>query len=311
MLLNTFKYLIKESVGFVLRIFRVHVLIKKLSENFYFVFNYHSFSMYNNYKVKRGSILETGYKDNFDKQIKFFKKHYKFSYPEEFFEASTSKHSVLVTFDDGYKDNYDIALPVLQKHNAKAIFFIVTALTDTKDMLMHDKIRLLAEQKKISKDYLDIPNKVNKGENLYDKKVLDKVSSIFIEQNITTRSLMNTNELIELCSKGFKVGVHTHNHNPLIFLNKETQYSEIKTCMDFLSEIHSPVKYIAYPNGLANDSSIEICQDLKLEYGFTIQNGYNTKEQEKLKIKRIGINMSDSLNVIVLKLFFNYFKNFK
>ena len=33
---------------------------------------------------------------------------------------------------------------------------------------------------------------------------------------------MNTEELIELCAKDFKVGVHTHNHNPLIFLNKET-----------------------------------------------------------------------------------------
>lgn len=312
MLLNTIKYLLKESVGFVLRVFRVHVLIKKLSKNFYLVFNYHSFSKYNNYKVKRGSILETGYRDNFDKQIKFYNKHFEFSYPEDFFESkSTNQHSVLITFDDGYKDNYDIALPLLQKHNAKAIFFIVTALTDTKDMLMHDKIRLLAEQKKISKDYLDIPNKVNKGENLYDKKVLDKVSSIFVEQNIKERSLMNTEELIELCAKGFKVGVHTHNHNPLIFLNKETQYSEIKTCMDFLNEIHSPVKYIAYPNGLVNDNAIEICQELKLEYGFTTQNGYNTKEQERLKIKRIGINMSDSLNVIVLKLFFNFFKNIK
>ncbi|MHA7842220.1 MAG: polysaccharide deacetylase family protein [Winogradskyella sp.] len=310
MLISTFKYLIKESVGFVLRKFQVHVLIKKLNNNksLYFVFNYHSFSKYNNYKIKRGSILETGYGDNFDKQIKFFNKHFKFSYPEVFFESvSTNQHSVLVTFDDGYKDNYDMALPVLQKYNASAIFFIVTALTGSKDMLMHDKIRFLVEQRKISKNYLDIPNKINEGENLYDEEVINKVNSVFAEQKIPKRSLMNHDELNEICYKGFKLGVHTHNHNPLIFLNKESQYYEIKSCIDYLSEIDS-IKYIAYPNGLVNDMVVEICQDLELKYGFTTQRGFNIKQEERLKIKRIGINVSDSLNVIVLKLALNYIK---
>ena len=29
-------------------------------------------------------------------------------------------------FDDGYKDNIDTALPILEKHNVKATFYIVT-----------------------------------------------------------------------------------------------------------------------------------------------------------------------------------------
>ena len=54
---------------------------------YYLVLNYHNFSLYNNYNVKRGSILETGYAINFENQVRFLKKHFTFLYPEEFFES--------------------------------------------------------------------------------------------------------------------------------------------------------------------------------------------------------------------------------
>lgn len=305
MLSNTIKYLLKESVGFVLRGFRVHVLIKKLSKNFYFVFNYHSFSKYNNYKVKRGNILETGYRDNFDKQIKFFNKHFEFSYPNEFFRADNKKCSVLVTFDDGYKDNYDIALPVLQKHNAKAIFFIVTALTDTKDMLMHDKIRLLIQMGKINSSYESIPRYMYKGENNYDESSVNYINNAFSEVNINANLMMSTENLIAINKQNFRLGNHTHNHQALSFLNKDQQADEIKICDSILSSI-TKVSSIAYPNGLYNSDTIAVCKELGYNYGFTIKPGVNDDKENPFELKRIGINVSDSINTIVFKIVMNY-----
>ena len=124
------KYFLKSSLGFTFRLFRLVSLIKILNKkkSLYFVFNYHSFSKYNNYYINVGSILETGYKENFDKQVRFFKKHFLFKYPKEFFSLKEPLHAVLLTFDDGYKDNYDIAFPILSKHKIKSIFFIVSSL---------------------------------------------------------------------------------------------------------------------------------------------------------------------------------------
>lgn len=36
------------------------------------------------------------------------------------------KHPVLLTFDDGYSDAYTALFPLLQKHNAKAVIFLIT-----------------------------------------------------------------------------------------------------------------------------------------------------------------------------------------
>ena len=159
---NIIFIIIKELFGFIFRLFGLLYLIEIVNKNdtLFYVFNYHSFSKYNNFKIKRGSILETGYKDNFEKQIKFYKKHFHFSYPDEFFENSNNSHSALITFDDGYKDNHDIALPVLQKYDAKAIFFVVTSLTGSNDMLMHDKIRWLVQIGELESKYLNIPNNI-------------------------------------------------------------------------------------------------------------------------------------------------------
>lgn len=39
-------------------------------------------------------------------------------------KANTVGKGVLITFDDGYQNNFDQALPVLEKYQAKAVFFI-------------------------------------------------------------------------------------------------------------------------------------------------------------------------------------------
>lgn len=288
-------------------------LIKVLNKNdtLYYVFNYHSFSKYNNFKIKRGSVLETGYKDNFERQIKFYKKHFHFSYPNEFFENLNYGHSALITFDDGYKDNHDLALPVLQKHDAKAIFFIVTSITGTNDMLMHDKIRWLVQIGELDAKYLNFPNEINTGVNKYSETIINHINGIFDKVKTKKRLLLNEREIKTINKNGFKIGVHTHNHKPLLFLNKKEQKNEIHACMMALQNLKIYPETIAYPNGLFNEDTLSICKELNLKYGFTTIDGLNRRNCNLLKIKRLGLNVSDSINVVTLKIVLAYFFNKK
>src|SRR5690606_2216702 len=97
-------YILKEVIGFLFLNFGGVQLLKKSTNGkaLLVVLNYHNFSKYNNYKIKRGSLLETGFSVGFEKQIKFLKKHFKFSYPEEF-QKNNCDINILITFDDGYK----------------------------------------------------------------------------------------------------------------------------------------------------------------------------------------------------------------
>lgn len=297
--------------GFIFRVFRLIHLIKILNKNesFYYVFNYHSFSKYNNFKIDRGSVLETDFQNNFEKQIKFYKKYFQFSYPNEFFKNPNYCHSALITFDDGYKDNHDLALPVLQKNDAKAIFFIVTSITGTNDMLMHDKIRWLVSIGELESKYLNIPDKINTGINVYSDKVINHVNKIFDKIKNKKRLILNEHEIKTINKKGFKIGVHTHNHKPLLFLNKKEQKNEIHTCMKALQNIKIFPETIAYPNGLFNEDTLSICKDLNIKYGFTTNRGLNRRNCNLLKIKRLGLNVSDSINIVTLKIVLAYFFN--
>ncbi|WP_170137094.1 polysaccharide deacetylase family protein [Winogradskyella sediminis] len=268
------------------------------------VLNYHNFSEYNNYRLKRGKTLKSGYGSNFNKQIRFLNKHFQFSYPNEFFgDKTTSGIHILITFDDGYKDNYDIAFPILKQHNAKVIFFIVTNIIGTNDWLTHDKLRFLVEKKYKSENEVETClKKMNQGHSI----------ATWIKQNENLiaipeqRLMMNWKEVEEIDKEGFKIAPHTHQHSILSFLDYTKQEGEIQTSIKTLeSKLKKICNYFAYPNGLYNADSLNVLNKSAIQYGFTTQPGFNSKENAPLQLKRIGVNASDSIGVLLLKLYLN------
>ncbi|REG89967.1 polysaccharide deacetylase [Winogradskyella sediminis] len=298
--------ILKETVGFLfLRLGGVYFLKYKLRDQPYLiVLNYHNFSEYNNYRLKRGKTLKSGYGSNFNKQIRFLNKHFQFSYPNEFFgDKTTSGIHILITFDDGYKDNYDIAFPILKQHNAKVIFFIVTNIIGTNDWLTHDKLRFLVEKKYKSENEVETClKKMNQGHSI----------ATWIKQNENLiaipeqRLMMNWKEVEEIDKEGFKIAPHTHQHSILSFLDYTKQEGEIQTSIKTLeSKLKKICNYFAYPNGLYNADSLNVLNKSAIQYGFTTQPGFNSKENAPLQLKRIGVNASDSIGVLLLKLYLN------
>lgn len=300
-------YFIKELVSFCFQVLGgVHIIKFLLRKKpYYLVLNYHNFSKYNNYKIKRGNILETGYGENFEKQVKFLKRHFTFLYPEEFYKGQPKNGlNVLITFDDGYKDNYDIAFPILKKHQGKAVFFVVASIIENQSFLLHDKIRYLVNISEISESYNLVPTKLYEGKQNYDKNLIDFIDAKFNQNKPQARMMMNAEEVASLIDAGFGVGNHTLNHKGLSFLNYDEQFKEISGCENFLKMKfpQTRLKTIAFPNGLYNEKTIRILTDIGFLYGFTIIPGINSKVNNPYTLKRIGVNASDSVGVLNLKI---------
>lgn len=300
------RYIIKEFLVNTFRLFGgvyvTNYVFRKAP--FYLVLNYHNFSKYNNYSIKKGSNLETRYGPNFEKQMRFLKKNFTFLYPEEFFEAEPENGlNLLICFDDGYKDNYDIAFPILKKHQVKTVIFVVTSIIGTSKWLQHDKLRLLAFNNPHLKNEVESTlRKLNQGLAL-PKNITDKSNQYFSASSYPNL-YMNWSDLKEIQAQGIKIMPHTVNHTVLSSLNKLEQTQEINDSINRVNtELHQESVYFSYPNGLYNPITIEILKYSGIKYGFTTNSGANTKKDKRLEIKRIGINASDSISTLLLKLF--------
>lgn len=93
-------------------------------------------------------------KDNFEKQILYFKENFEIINEEEFHlflnkqKVFQNKPGLLLTFDDGYKDNLDVAIPILKKYDVKAIFFIFARniLSEAHDFMNLNDIKKIKEE---------------------------------------------------------------------------------------------------------------------------------------------------------------------
>jgi peptidoglycan/xylan/chitin deacetylase (PgdA/CDA1 family) len=270
------------------------------------VLNYHNFSCFNNYKIKRGDILKTVNPVLFEKQIIKLKQHFNFTTPEDFF-AGKCKNGInlFLTFDDGYRDNFDIAFPFLKKHNIPTAFFISTSTIGTNDYLLHDKVRFLVQRNLLDSEYAKIPLNMYKGNENYSEEFISHINSVFNQNNPNHRLMMNEIEIETLYKSGFIIGNHTHSHIGISFLNVQELENEINTCSNIINNItcQQPTM-IAYPNGLFNNG-IELFSS-HYHFGFTIENGVNYSNSYKLKLKRIGVNVSDTYCIILLKFLLAY-----
>lgn len=308
MVLVYFRYLMIQFICVLLRfsgLFQFFLYLNRKKAKL-IILNYHNFSKYNNYKFKRGSILETDFKTNFEKQIIFYKKHFFFIEPKHFYSGIINNNNNLhITFDDGYKDNFQIALSILKKHKIKATFFIVTNSVGSNEWLLHDRIRYLVLIGKLEAKFAEESLKdMNLGKPL-PKLIIDKVNNFDFPTNKPL--MMNLKELIQIQTSGFKIQPHTHNHSILSFLDYESQKNEIEKSINYIqTNLGFKSDSFAYPNGLYNGETVNLMKSFNISFAYTTKPGLNYEQTDNLQLKRIGVNVSDNIGLIILKILINF-----
>lgn len=117
-----------------------------------------------------------------------------------------------------------------------------------------------------------------------------KVNRIALE---TTRPLLNKDEVCKLISLGWQIGSHTSSHSDLKNSNLASKkYQILNSRKDLESEYGKKVKYIAYPWGRYDKSTLSIVRKAKYKLGFTMNDGQISKITDPLCIPRVGIDRS-------------------
>lgn len=105
------------------------------------------------------------------------------------------KNVAVLTFDDGYESDYKYVLPILEKHNAKATFFIVGSMLNSPFYLTDSQLKKLADSpyaeignhsyelhKKSPAELISVYSELSETENIIldfqkNKSVLEKITA--------------------------------------------------------------------------------------------------------------------------------------
>lgn len=152
----------------------------------------------------------------FEGVISMLVRNYNVVTPEQFHRGmfDGTKINILITFDDGYKSWIDVCLPILQKYEAKAIFFIISGL-------------------------VDIAQDTEKVETFMRERLL-----------ISPKQVLTWNGVRLLVREGHTIGGHTRTHPDLMELPAEDLENEIiEDKIKLEKESFCSIDNFAYPFG--------------------------------------------------------------
>lgn len=118
-------------------------------------------------------------------------------------------------------------------------------------------------------------------------------------------AMLDTKQLIEMAQSGMEIGSHTLNHADLSKVSAASKKNEIVDSKKQLEDLLSlSVKSFAYPYGQYDNSSLEYVQQAGYQFACTVRPGWFNNEKNPLLLRRICINLDDSLSTFARKLAF-------
>jgi peptidoglycan/xylan/chitin deacetylase (PgdA/CDA1 family) len=191
--------------------------------------------------------------------------------------APLPPNPALITFDDGYRDNCEQALPILQRHGAKAVFFVATKYVDERRLYWWERINRAvalasgdlvmsypedrrfplgtAEQRRAStRALLDI---VKKHAGLDLERFLGQLEAAAgarldrdEERTLADALVMSWEHVRALQAAGMDVQSHSHSHRVLQTLTDDEVTADLRTSRALLEgQLEKPVFALAYPAG--------------------------------------------------------------
>lgn len=259
-------------------------------------------------------------KSLFRKQLNFLKrKRYIFITMSEltdniFSNKSKIRKFVVLTFDDGFKNIVENAYPIMKEFNAKGCFYLVSSLIGGNKLLWTDYIETLVRNSKNrefqftfrgGKKNYKLDTKESYEMTMKDIKsklrtISDKERKEHIQQFNNRRIydvpeeflFANWEQIRSLDKKILEIGSHTKNHPNCGNLTSNDEFEdEIKNSkIDIEKQIEYEVNHFNYPAGSYNDKAIKKVRKYGYKSAVTIIPGFNDKNTDLYKLKRIGID---------------------
>lgn len=245
--------------------------------------------------------------DDFDQQLKYFKRHFHVVNGEELEALVSGKEkltgmNVAITFDDGYIDDYLTSFDILKSNDCTGFFFLVSEYVGTGTIPWWDEIAYLVRNTKKSRISLQYPipltvdltldrevairtvlRHYKRSDNHNGKMLLNELRrQTECELPAAGRRFLSWDEAREMKAAGMTIGSHTQSHRILGQIPPEEQRLELARSKHTIEEkIGSPVISIAYPVGIHGsfDATTEqIARELGYRMGFSFYGGVNTPQ---------------------------------
>ena len=208
------------------------------------------------------------YRNNFEKQLIFYKKHFSpvsITDLKAFIDTGTlkkDKPGLIISFDDGLQTNYKVAKPLLEKYGFIGWFFIPSGFIETDPKDQNDFVQ---------------SNNITSLSNSHPTK----------------RIAMSWDQLFEL-NKKHVIGCHTFSHHRMnINDSKETLKKEIIESKALIEKrINSTIEVFCWVGGEENTYTKKASKYIaKSGYNFSFMTNSNpiTKKTNPLQLQRTNV----------------------
>ncbi|SLM28695.1 hypothetical protein MTBBW1_1470008 [Desulfamplus magnetovallimortis] len=186
---------------------------------------------------------------------------------------------------------------------------MVTDYVGQKDYLWFDKIRLEYENKKSSSwlNNIVLKKKYRKAVIAFKKNFKSRTKTMDEKRNcLSDLLMMDWGDLMIASKNGIIIASHTSTHPILSSLRKEDICKEINESQKkIFLELGIKNTFFCYPDGSEMSISENVISELQksgVRFAFTTVNGVNLNLQNNFRLKRIGINPSDPVPVVAMKI---------
>lgn len=145
-------------------------------------------------------------------------------------------------------------------------------------------------------------------------EILDRyrmTATFFVNSSrVGTKGYLDWSDLHMIQAHGFEIGSHSHNHVNLAHLTEAIAWREIsKSKRTIEQSVGSQIVSFAYPygrRGAYSDLTKSLLRRAGYSIAFTQNGGMISAKDDILEVPRMGIDSSDSLRILNLKLQGNY-----
>lgn len=216
-------------------------------------------------------------------------------------QLQPSRPVAAVTFDDGYQDVYTNALPLMQRKGIPGAIFVVTELTGTGQLLVHDELyfvfsRLLQTQRgKRDPNWWQQILPADIAEQLTPHAHTMKTPFQAMRAALDLLDAKQIQRLLKVCSAGtdlkgreefqlldweqlrsmqrqdFTVGSHTQTHALLAEQSAEVLKQELEGSRKTLeAQLGTSIKHLAYPDGRFDRAAVAVAAEAGYAAAYTI-----------------------------------------
>ena len=221
-------------------------------------------------------------------------------------------HRIAFTFDDGYADNLDRAIPILQRHGARASFYLTVGLMQARQAPWWDELAHVlssARQRSATVAWPDEPVELvvahEEGRQRALRQLLPLLRVPPEEQRSrlddlrerldchedTPCALAPWEDAPRFAEGGMEAGAHTMGHPFLSLLSEERQAREIRDSVRAVRDATgAEVAGLAYPNGDHDDRTVAAAQAAGLRYAVTTRTGDVRSGDSPFRLLRRGLS---------------------